>query len=355
MSTFLLRRTGHDPSLLGRPLARRARLWLLAPACVAAMSAAAPAHAAAPPNDNYLASLIMRDSSGGFPREWTGTVDTSEATTQADLFDPNRDGDPLGGGPPEPLACGSATLGRTVWWDFSPPITGAVELRATGFDTALAVYEFDRRTSKIIRQVACAATPGAPETLTLPETAKAGHSYTVQLGGQLSADGSIPAGPATLGFSFFPDRDDDGILDLLPDRCPDLAGVSAYGGCPPTLKPTISYTYRSAGRGVTLDGVKVADVPAGAKVRLRAGGYTAKRTSTGGALEFPKVAGRRLPSGAVLEVRASLDAGTGIYAHGAIGADVRFRVSGGRLGGRTSRCLVPGQRTPRKSCKRVAR
>lgn len=321
----------------------------------AVAGAPAPAVAAPPVNDHYLASTIIRDAKGGFPREWTGTADTTEATTQSDLFEPNREGQPLGGGAPEPLACGSATLGKTVWWDLTPPLTGAFELRADGFDTALAVYEFDTKSSKIVRQVACSATPGGAEKLVLPETLKAGRSYTVQVGGVVGADGIVPAGVVTLGYSYFPDRDDDGILDVLPDRCPDLAGVDAYGGCPPTLKPTVSYSYRSGSGGITLDRLRVADVPSGAKVRVRLGRYSATRTASGGAITFGGAAGKRLRNGGTLEVRATLDRGTGIYAHGAIGADVRFKVSGGRVGGRTSKCLLPGDATPRKSCKRAKR
>lgn len=358
MSTFALTgRMGHVPSRIAtRAPARRSLLAALA-LTAAAAGALAPgaARAAAPVNDHYLASTIIRDDKGGFPREWTGTADTSEATTQSDLFEPNREGQPLGGGAPEPVTCGGTTLGKTVWWDLTPPLTGAFELRADGFDTALAVYEFDTRSSRIIRQVACAATPGAPEKLILPETLKAGRSYTVQVGGATGADGATPSGPLTLGYSYFPDRDDDGILDVLPDRCPDLAGVDSYGGCPPTLKPVVSYTYRSGGGGLTLDRLRVTEVPAGAKVRLRAGRYSATRTSTGTDVVFSGAAGKRLRNGAVLEIRATLDEGDGVYAHGAIGADIRFRVSGGRVGGRTSKCLVPGDRTPRKSCKRVKR
>lgn len=384
MSTFALNgRMGHVPSRIAdRARAWRSRLAASAPsrtrarsrtrahsgtsarACTRALVLAAAgafalspttALAAPPPNDHYLASTIIRDAKGGFPREWTGTADTTEATTQADLFEPNREGQPLGGGTPEPLTCGGATLDKTVWWDLTPPLTGAFELRADGFDTTLAVYEFDTRSSKILRQVACSATPGAPEKLVLPETLKAGRSYTVQVGGAVDADGNAPAGALTLGYSYFPDRDDDGILDVLPDRCPDLPGVDSFGGCPPTLKPVVSYTYRRTAGGLTLEQVRVTDVPAGAKVRVRAGRYRSTRVATGDEVVFTGASSTRLRNGAALEIRATLDRGTGLYVHGAIGADVRFKVAGGKLGRRTSKCLVPGDGTPRKSCKRVKR
>ena len=105
---------------------RPARL-LLAAALTAAACASAPALAsAAPPvNDNYLASLPVDQA------EFTATTDTTEATTQPDLFNPNRDGQPLGGGAAEPLTCKGTAFGKTVWYDLAPQVDGGVQLRAT--------------------------------------------------------------------------------------------------------------------------------------------------------------------------------------------------------------------------------
>src|SRR6185295_18852397 len=98
---------------------------------MALLLAVAPAASAAPPdNDNYLASKTI-DLTRPFPPE---TVDTTEATTQADLFDPNRDGLPFGGSGPEPVNCPVApSFGKTVWYDFAPPTPGAVRIAASGF------------------------------------------------------------------------------------------------------------------------------------------------------------------------------------------------------------------------------
>src|SRR3954462_13940868 len=108
---------------------RPARL-LIAAALTAVACACAPALAsAAPPvNDNYLASLPV-DS-----LEFTGTADTTEATTQTDLFNPNRGGQPLAGGAPEPLDCKGTAFGKTVWYDLAPKVDGGVQIRATGFN-----------------------------------------------------------------------------------------------------------------------------------------------------------------------------------------------------------------------------
>ena len=105
---------------------------------------------APPPNDNYLASTTIA------AEEYTDTVDTTEATTQPDLFNPNRDGLPFGGGDPEPTSCGGASpFGKTAWWDFKAPSDGGVELKANGgFDVVVAVYTWSERTSKITRSPA---------------------------------------------------------------------------------------------------------------------------------------------------------------------------------------------------------
>ena len=75
-------------------------------------------------------------------REFTATTDTTEATTQADLFNPSRDGAPLGGAGPENTTCKGAPFGKTVWYDLAPPADGDAVIRATGFATVVAVYEW---------------------------------------------------------------------------------------------------------------------------------------------------------------------------------------------------------------------
>ena len=97
------RRQRADPFLIGGALAfapggvvesPAMRLPLLIAAALLALPATAAA--APPPNDNYLASTTISS------QEYRDSVDTTEATTQPDLFNPNRDGLPFGGGDPEP-------------------------------------------------------------------------------------------------------------------------------------------------------------------------------------------------------------------------------------------------------------
>ena len=74
------------------------RLALTAAAAAAALIFPSAAAAVPPPNDNYLASTSIVAEDGSMPLQYSDTVDTTEATTQADTFNPNRDGQPFGGG-----------------------------------------------------------------------------------------------------------------------------------------------------------------------------------------------------------------------------------------------------------------
>src|SRR4051794_16599143 len=135
---------------------------LLAAALTAAACASAPALAAAAPpvNDNYLASLPVDQV------EFTGNVDTTEATTQPDLFNPNRDGAPLGGGAAESLDCKGTPFGKTVWYDLAPQVNGGVQLRASGtFQPVIAVYEWNVQNSAITRLVDCTANANVDDLL----------------------------------------------------------------------------------------------------------------------------------------------------------------------------------------------
>src|SRR3954471_15890144 len=104
----------------------------IAPSLLAALAALAfPATALAVPpgNDNYLASVPIEAS------PFQVTVDTTEATTQTDTYNPNREGVAFAGGTQEPLACKGVGFGKTVWYDLLPTESGALELSvaATGF------------------------------------------------------------------------------------------------------------------------------------------------------------------------------------------------------------------------------
>jgi hypothetical protein len=335
------------------------RRWftLLGCSLVAYVATAAPAAAVPPPNDNYLASSRMvRDDRVTVARFFHNVVDTREATTQPDMFQPDAQGMALGGGPPEPTTCppppGQApfSFGNTVWYDFAPEIPGGVEITAAGYDTSVVVYRFNPRTSLITGVVACQNLSAGPsEDVQIPSVA-GGASYTVQVGGVAGA-----AGVLDFTFRFFPDRDGDGVLDEAPDRCPTLPGIQQAGGCPPRIEASLRYTFVSTGGGTRFLRMTVVHVPKGARVvaRCRRCGIsqtvTAKGTS--GTVRLRRFVGRTIASGAVLEVRVTHPrAASGRFKFGAFGALITLPIASGDVGPQRSRCLRPGSRTPRRRC-----
>jgi hypothetical protein len=224
---------------------------LLAAAAWLALALPASSAAAPPPNDNYLASLTINREDGALATEFTDAVDTAEAGTQADLFDPSRDGVPLGGGPPEPTSCPAGTpLFRTAWWDFSPPRPGGVQITASGIDTVIAVHQWSPETSLITRTLACQnADPAPAETVLLRRRLEAGAHYTIQVG-----DPGSGGGPVDFRFRYFPDTDGDGTLDEEPDKCLDIPGIRAFGGCPPVVRGGPRMTFALLPSGVRITG-----------------------------------------------------------------------------------------------------
>lgn len=313
------------------------RLTLLITAAVLALPATAAA--APPPNDNYLASTTIA------AEEYTDTVDTTEATTQPDLFNPNRDGLPFGGGDPEPTSCGGASpFGKTAWWDFKAPSDGGVELKANGgFDVVVAVYTWSERTSKITRTVRCQNDGAGSEDLLIPRVSE-GTNYTIQVGGANNA-----GGPVKLEFTYFPDTDGDGILDDTPDKCRRQAGIPRFGGCPPELRSTPRVLYQSVGSGLRITGLEIDDVPKGARAEVRCGRKVTRKATRKGTLKVNGCAGRMIDAGSNIQVRVTLGrTGKGQYKYGAVGKYYRWPVSGGRLGKRKTSCLQPGSRKPTK-------
>jgi hypothetical protein len=326
----------------------RSRLALCAAAGAAVLACPAVAAAAPPPNDNYLASTSIVSRTGTLPSKYTDRVDTSEATTQADTFDPNREGQPLGGGDPEPTSCGGGapSFGRTAWWDFKPPFPGRVQIRAGGgFDVVVAVYEWSRQTSRITRVVRCQNDGAGAEDVLLPKVRK-GADYTIQVGG-LNNTG----GPLELELSYSADRDADGILDAL-DACKTRAGIRASRGCPPKLRAAPRIRYDRVAGGIRVTRLAVDGMPRGARAEVRCrrcGSKVSRRARRAGSLSLSRFAGRVVRAGDRIEVRVSLGpTGKGRYRFGAIGRYFRWPVTAGGLGRRVSKCTNPGSRRPIK-------
>jgi hypothetical protein len=308
-----------------------------------------------PPNDNYLGSFTMLAPGGQAATGYHDLQDTTQATVQPDLFSPDRNGSPLGGGGAEPALCGASSYGNTVWYDFAPPYPGGAQIRAAGFNTAVAVYEYDVKTAKLIRQIACqASSTGATNEVLALVTPAQGRALTVQVGGVVTA--GVPAsGRLDFTFHYFRDSDGDGVLDDEPDVCLRLAGIPPTG-CPPKLPAVPRHTWTVASGGVRLRTLVVAHVPGGSRVEARCGRCGVRQVVQVGArartVPLTKLLGRTLPAGSALEIWVTHPrVPGGEFRNGAIGSYFRFAVRSNGLGDRVDRCLLPGSLRPRRTCK----
>jgi hypothetical protein len=282
------------------------------------------------------------------------TVDTTEATVQPDLFNPDREGAQFGGGGLERTQCGTTAYGKTVWYDIAPEVAGGVEILAGGFDTVVAVYEYDARTASITRSLGCVdKSATAPEQLQFQ--AKAGHFYTVQIGGAV-VGGNPAGGMLSMQFTFFQDRDGDGVLDAQPDRCPTLPGLASESGCPPTLTGQPTYSFDRVGGSLRLTGFSWARLPRGARISAvcRRCGARASATSRGSSspTKLRGLVGAVGRPDARLVVTVSMaPRRTGDYRYGAIGTSLTYKFTAGGLSRVSTRCVLPGKRTPARSCR----
>jgi hypothetical protein len=315
-----------------------------AAACALALACPAVAAAVPPENDNYLSSTIVADSSGTLPKEFTNAVDTSEATTQADLFNPQQDGSAGSGGGAEPLQCGATPFAKTVWYDVKPPTWGGVEIFASGFDTTVGVYEWSPATGRITRTVACQNDETSAKEDVILDVRK-GTNYTVQVGG---ANGA--AGPLEFELNYYPDRDHDGEFDELDD-CPSVPGTR--GGCPPELRAAPRFAY-SQTNPLVFTKLAVDSVPKGGKVEVscrHCGRKITRKARRTGTVRLTKFLGRRVPAGDAVVIRVTKAAtGRGKFRFGATGKYIKYPVLSTGLGRRVIRCLQPGSRKPTR-CK----
>jgi hypothetical protein len=304
---------------------------------VALVALAVPTAALAvvPINDDYLKSQPINRANAPVPREEIkANVDTTEATTQADLFIP---GVTAGGGGPETTTCNNRSFGKTVWYDVHPDVDGALEIQTGGLDLAINVYEFDNSSAKLVRRIACSAEAGTQDYI-VPRLEGKRH-YTLQFGGLDNGTGPL-GGLFSVSFQFFADRDDDNVFDPLDD-CPDQPGVRSAGGCPPTLRATPKLTATPTGAGIVVKKLNVS-APKGAKIEVRCRRRcSGSQTRTAGIVSFPMLRNRALSAGARIEIF--------VTRKDSIGAYTRYDVVRGNFK-RTDRCLRPGSHTPRRKC-----
>jgi hypothetical protein len=322
---------------------------------VAGVFVVAPAHAqpSPPSNDNYLSSTIITQAAttGFTATQYTDVEDTTSATTQPDLFNPDENGLPFGGGGPEPLTCDGVTYGKTIWYDMHPKVDEGVELEAAGFPTAITVYQWDVNTSRIVRTVGCQVSNTALNDFVLLQELQKGKAYTVQIGG-VGPGSQASSGMLDLTANFVPDHDGDGVYDPL-DACRTLPGVQRFDGCPPALKPGLSWDANTTS-GVRITKMLVTGLPGGSQAQLRCScgiEQTVRLRGSSNSANATAFVGRTLPPGATVEIWATHRAtGNGQFKYGAIGGYLKYVVGSSGLSVPVKRCLMPGSRVPRTKC-----
>jgi hypothetical protein len=318
------------------------RSLFIAAATTAALTVTAtPALASPPANDNYLASTELNQRGTSLPPTLMDQVDTTEATTQPDLFNPGPDGQPLGGAGAEPTSCQGTVFGKTVWWDFHPKVDGGVEIKTAGFDNVVSVYQWSEKTSRIVRTVGCQDTGGLTEDLVLPDEVKAGKAYTVQVGGVAGPGGVVAGGPLQFELDFFADTDGDGFFDDEGDKCRTTPGPRSFGGCPPELNVAPVIRFDSTPTGITIRQLLVGHLPKGARVRVKCRGCrTVSTTARRSTVEFKTLAGRNVNKGTKVQIRVTLRRhGKGKYRYGATGQLISWPVKAGTIGTKRTQCL----------------
>jgi hypothetical protein len=299
-------------------------------------SLAGTALGAPPANDNYLQAVRINQPGTAVPsgqQQFRHITDTTEATTQTDLFSPQGSG-----GGAENTVCNGQAFGKTVWYVFFPHTFGTAHfLTAGGLDAVVAVYQFDPATSRLTRLVGCGNDPGLSDEVFLNGLQR-GSAYAVQLGG-LNTGGGPESGRLQLTFEFFADSDQDGTFDAL-DRCPTLPG-SGGGGCPRDLDSTVRLTAQPTGSGIIVRSLTVRAVR-GAQASLRCRrGCRIRQGRTTRTVSFSRLRGRFLRAGASIEIRVTRAGYFGDY--------IRFDIRRGSFR-RIDRCLRPGSSTPRSRC-----
>jgi len=287
---------------------------------------------AAPVNDNYLDSLRMNDPNTRLERRDTlrDTQNTTNATVQSDVFSP-----PQSGGPPELTTCEGASIGKTVWYDFYPDVSGLVRLRASGYDTSFLVVPFSLSTGRPNFARALCSNASSSTTEEFLVQVQRGDNYSVQVGGVNGAGGGLE-----FLFDFLADTDGDGVLDTV-DRCDRLEGTARNNGCPRRPKVVTTLRAMPTATGIELVGLSVRAAK-GSRIAVRCGaGCPPQVKRARSTVAFPALAGRQLRAGTSLEIRVTRP--------GSFGAFVRYRIVAGNFK-KTEGCMNPGSRRVRQRC-----
>ncbi|HWH12828.1 MAG TPA: hypothetical protein VG165_17035 [Solirubrobacteraceae bacterium] len=274
-------------------------------ACAAALGQA-PASPPAPINDNYLESLNLNQP--GKPLDRVDTLkddrDTTNATTQTDLFTPKT------GGGAEVTTCDGTSYGKTIWYDFYPDTNGVVRIRTSAaFSTAITVLPFSLTTDLPQWSASHCVINATTNQQDLYVTVKAHEPYTVQIGGVNGAGGP---------------------LEVLFD----------YVVNPVRLRASATLTAQPTATGVRLVNLAVS-ASKGSTVTVSCTRGCPTYTRTAPKLSLPGLRNRTLNAGAELKIYATKP--------GAIGAYIAYKVKRGGFT-KIEDCLEPGSRLPRQSC-----
>jgi hypothetical protein len=237
-------------------------------------------------------------------------ADTSGYTVQRDLYSP-----PRSGGPEEPLRCGRAAYGNTIWVLFHADRFGSMRIDAAGgFDPVIRLVPFDRPGNPVpdLRRDRCANRfAGADDVLTAPVARR--QWYAVQVGGR----GEPRGGPLQLTFELQPPPEVAGRASLdwkrRPLRVTDLRVEGVRGRESVALRCT-----RGACRKRTVR-------PSGSEARTVA-----------------LMRNRRVRRGATIELR--------VTAPGHVGRYYRWRAGRRKVSMAAQGCLNPGSSRPRENC-----
>jgi hypothetical protein len=286
----------------------------------------------APVNDDYLESLRLNEDGGRLERRDTlrDVRDTTNASVQSDIFSP-----PRSGGPPEPTTCGSASYGKTVWYDLYPDVNGLVRLRASGYNAVISITEFNRSTAipSAFERRQCANESSGPSEEFLVAV-RGRRAYTVQLGGVDSAFGNLE-----FLFDFLADTDGDGVLDDV-DRCDRVSGPRANNGCPERVRSEVLLRAQPTANGIRVLALRV-NATRGARVAVSCSRGCRKQVRKARTVGFTNLRGRSLPAGTRVVIRTTKRL--------SIGSHVTYRILRGNFK-KITRCTNPGSTRPRRRC-----
>ena len=335
--------------------------------CAAVAMMAFPAAASAqfpiqPPGaDNYLQPYFVSDDQQDrlqYDNPVGFTADTTNYTLQADMFNPNGDGTPGSGGPPEPNECGSSTYANTIWSVFYADKYGVMRIETAGpFDSVIGIVPFrSPYNDPTPLGISCFdGLSGFQEQaagLVFP-----GEWYAVQVGGT----GTPPGGQVQVKFELDRpprvggdvvaswDNARGGVkLKRVIVKAPKGSNVNfkcrpGCGKLPRTIKSRKAVFYKPIAKVGPSSGVEMR-VPGGASAKESSdrsvGAIRAAGSPTAHAAKnYTVLRGRFMKFGTKLHVRLTRP--------GFVGTFVQIDFAKGK---KTKRCMNPGSTKPRKQC-----